>query len=128
MLNSLYLLAAASAAPDPLDGPSIDGEATKMFGHNVRDLTLLLIMIFALAGALFLYAYITRKKRRVALGLAGSRAIYRPEPEEEDSDRRRYRKRRRKPNHPDLLPRRPTLQETGGLPPLRPEEPAEPTQ
>jgi hypothetical protein len=126
MLNLMCFL--ATAAADPLDGPVLEGEASKLFGHNVRDMLLLGGMILALAGTLFLYAYITRKKRRVTLGLAGSRAIYRAEPEEEDSERRRHRKKRRKSSHPELLPRNPTLQETGGLPPLRPEEPAEPTQ
>jgi len=125
MLNLMYFLAAAAA--DPLDGPVLEGEASKLFGHNMRDMLLLGGMILALATALFLYAYITRKKHRATIALAGSRAIYRAEPEE-DSDPRRYRKKRRKSNHPEFLPRNPTLQETGGLPPLRPEEPAEPTQ
>jgi len=124
------------AAVDPLDGPStvFDGQVTKIFGMNARDVVLLAGMALLFGAALFLWAYLTRKKRRLTIGLA-SRAIYRAEPkeereeeEEEDSERRRYRKKRRRRHHPELLPRNPTLQETGGLPPLRPEEPAEPTQ
>jgi len=126
MLNVIYMLAAAAA--DPLDGPVLEGETGKLFGHNVRDAILLGGMVLALAIALFLYAYITRKKHRATIALAGSRPIYRAEPEEDDSDQRRHRKRRRRKDHPDFLPRNPTLQETGGLPPIRPEEPAEPTQ
>jgi hypothetical protein len=34
--------------------------------------------------------------------------------------------RKRRPDHPDNLPRNPTLGETGGLPPVRPDEPAQP--
>src|SRR4051812_25826106 len=126
MLKLIHIFAAA--APDSFDGPVLEGQADKLFGHNVRDVVLLGGMIFALAAVLFLYAYITRKKHRTTISLAGSRAIYRAEAEEEDSDQKRYRKRRRRKDHPDFLPRNPTLQETGGLPPLRPEEPAEPTQ
>ena len=80
-----------------------------------------------LAVALFLFAYLTKKSRRATIGPAGTRAIYRAE-EREDGDARRHRKKRRRRNHPEFLPRNPTLHETGGLPPLRPEEPAEPTQ
>ena len=116
------------AAMDTIDGPVLEGQTTKLFGYNMRDMLLLAGMGLVLAGALFLFAYLTRKKKQTTIGLANSRAIYRAEPEEEDSDRRRYRKRRRKRDHPEFLPRNPTLQETGGLPPLRPEEPAEPTQ
>jgi hypothetical protein len=124
MLTLSYLLAAL----DPMDaGPVLQGEASKVFGYNLRDMLLLAGMAFILAAALFLYAYITRKKRRATIGLANSRAIYRAEPED-DSEPRRYRKRRRRREHPEFLPRNPTLQETGGLPPLRPEEPAEPVQ
>ena len=124
----LYCLLAAAAADPTFDAPVIEGEAGKIFGYNVRDGMLLAGLVLALAGVLFLYVYLTRKKHRSTIAPAGSRAIYRAEPEEEDSERRRHRKRRRKPNHPEFLPRNPTLQETGGLPPLRPEEPAEPTQ
>ena len=126
MLNVIYMLAAAAA--DSFDAPVLEGEASKVFGHNVRDAILLGGMVLALAIALFLYAYITRKKHRATIALAGSRPIYRAEPEEDDPERRHHRKRRRRKDHPDFLPRNPTLQETGGLPPLRPEEPAEPTQ
>jgi hypothetical protein len=40
----------------------------------------------------------------------------------------KHRVRRRRKDHPANLPRNPTLGETGGLPPIRPEEPTEPTQ
>ena len=125
MLHFTYLLAAVTG--DPMDGPVLEGEASKLFGYNVRDMAILGGMVFVLAAALFLFAYLTKKSRRATIGPAGSRAIYRAE-ERDDSDRKRYRKRRRRREHPDFLPRNPTLQETGGLPPLRPEEPAEPTQ
>jgi len=125
MLKVIYFLAAVST--DPLEGPTIEGQTTKLFGYNMRDMLLLGGMVVVLAVTLFLFAYMTKKNRRVTISPAGSRAIYRAE-ERDDSDRRRHRKKRRKRSHPEFLPRNPTLQETGGLPPLRPEEPAEPTQ
>lgn len=124
MLSFLYLLAAADLGETPV---VLEGEASKLFGYSVRDLALLAGMGLILASALFLFAYLTRRNRRATIGLANSRAIYRAE-EPDDSDKRRYRKKRRRRSHPEFLPRNPTLQETGGLPPLRPEEPAEPTQ
>jgi len=125
MLNFTCLLAAAGL--DTMDTPQIEGEASKLFGYNVRDMMILGGMVVVLAVALFLFAYLTKKSRRATIGPAGTRAIYRAE-EREDGDARRHRKKRRRRNHPEFLPRNPTLHETGGLPPLRPEEPAEPTQ
>jgi hypothetical protein len=125
MLSYIYFMAAAAATD--LEAPVLEGETTRLFGYNVRDMAILGGMVFLLAAALFLFAYLTKKSRRTTIGPAGARAIYRAE-EPDDSDHRRYRKKRRKRDHPDLLPRNPTLQETGGLPPLRPEEPVEPTQ
>ena len=125
MLSYIYFLAAATA---DIETPVLEGQTTKLFGYNVRDMAILGGMVFLLAAALFLFAYMTKKSRRTTIGPAGSRAIYRAEESDDSDDRRRYRKKRRKRDHPDLLPRNPTLQETGGLPPLRPEEPVEPTQ
>lgn len=131
------------AAVDPLDAPALEGHTSKLFGMNLRDVLLLACMAFIFGAALFLWAYLTRKKGRNTIALAHSHGIYRGESPsrdrersrererdtEEESERRRYRKKRRRRQHPELLPRNPTLQETGGLPPLRPEEPpAEPTQ
>ena len=127
MLAFIYFFFAAS---DGIEAPVLEGPTSKLFGYSMRELLLLGGMIFVLAAALFLFAYLTRKKQAV-IGPANSRAIYRSEPDDDEpeSERRRYRKKRRRRHHPELLPRNPTLQETGGLPPLRPEEgPAEPTQ
>jgi hypothetical protein len=126
MLSLVYFLAAVEM--DENGASVITGETSKLFGYNMRDLLLLGGMVLVLAVTLFLFAYLTRKNRRETIALANTRPIYRDAPEE-DSERRRYRKKRRRRSHPEFLPRNPTLQETGGLPPLRPEEkPAEPTQ
>ena len=125
MLSLIYFLATIEVDEN---GAVLTGEASKLFGYNLRDMMLLGGMVLVLAAGLFLFAYMMRRNRRDTIALAHSRAIYRSEPADDD-DRRRYRKKRRRRSHPELLPRNPTLQETGGLPPLRPEEnPAEPTQ
>lgn len=134
--KALAVLSPFLAAADVFEPPVIEGQTSKLFGMNVRDVVLLGGMALVFALTLFLWAYLTRKKGRQTIALAHSRAVYRSEPrerdrdeDEEETERRRYRKKRRRRQHPELLPRNPTLQETGGLPPLRPEEPpAEPTQ
>lgn len=105
-------------------------------GGNVSDTTdslIILGFIFVLAAALFSWAYFLRKRPSAVLG---SNALVRPKRRhshrrhahrEEAESSRRIRVRRRRRRHSDDLPRNPTLEETGGLPPLRPEEPEGPS-
>jgi len=108
-----------------------DGAPTKLFGLSVRDFVLLLGVILLLTTVLFLWVYANYRHRRDRVG-SSSRAIYRAEKhaksENGKGENGKTRKKRRRHDHPDLWPRNPTLQETGGLPPLRTEEPLEPTQ
>jgi hypothetical protein len=122
----LALMNFFAAVADP-DGINLtDAQPTQLFGMNLRDVLLLIGAVFILATVLFLWAYATRRSRRAVA--AHPRAVYRAEPMEEDDDRgRRFRKKRRREEHPDNLPRNPTLSETGGLPPVR-DESVEPTQ
>ena len=115
-----------AAMTDP-DGINLtDGQPTRLFGMNLRDVLLLVGAVFLLATVLFLWAYATRRSRRAVA--EHPRAVYRPEPLEEDEDgQKRHRKKRRRIEHPDNFPRNPTLSETGGLPPVR-DESVEPTQ
>src|SRR3954447_923046 len=99
-----------------------EGAPTKLFGLSIRDFVLLLGVIFLLATILFLWVYANFRQRRDRVGTT-SRAVYRSERSEGGKGRRK----RRRVDNPESLPRNPTLQETGGLPPLR-EEPLEPTQ
>lgn len=125
MLDRILLFAAAAndGLQDGLPGPQ--GPA-KLFGLGVRDLTVLVGIAAVLGLVLFLWAYMTRRDRRRHLSRTGviTRAE-RPTRRDESDDRRR-RLRKRRPDHPDNLPRNPTLGETGGLPPIRPDEPAQP--
>ena len=123
MLTRLILLAAQTAAD--MQTPLPPQQPSKLFGFSLRDLLLLLGVVAIIALSLYLFAYLARRKRR--------RRISRSGPEMWGADRHaqtergarvRIRKKRRK--HPDFRPRNPTLGETGGLPPVRPDEPAQP--
>jgi len=94
----------------------------------MSDLLLVLGLGAALAAGLFLIVYLARKDRKSRTS-SGSRVIYRASrkhgelrPVDGESEGTR-RKRKRKE---EFSQRNPTLGETGGLPPLRAEEPVEP--
>jgi len=103
---------------------------------NATDTLIILGFIILLVLALFAWAFFIRRRPTEQLG---AKALVRPsrrsrrrssraheekrsEVVAEDSDRKqRVRRRRRRRAHEDL-PRNPTLGETGGLPPPRPDE------
>jgi len=125
MLDRILLFAAA--ARDALPNNSLpQQEPTKLLGLGVRDLMLLVGIAVVVGLLLFFWVYMTRRERRQHL--SRNKIITRAErqPRRDESDDRRRRLRKRRPDHPDNLPRNPTLGETGGLPPIRPDEPAQP--
>lgn len=90
-----------------------------------RGTIILLASLLTLALVIVFWAFFVRKRPkgpRGTLTVDGSR--HRSSQAYGLSGRRRRRKRRE--NHPENLGRNPTLSETGGLPPLRPEEPPSP--
>ncbi len=130
-------------------------EPSRNARSNIRDILLILGATFLVAVLLFLWAFFLRKRhstrrhhRSHKHGHSHSRTnghthdvaeadIVTPELTEEEpelptpadhSHRRRRRRRKKRPGHPDNRPRNPTLAETGGLPPVRPEESEEPSQ
>jgi hypothetical protein len=125
MLTQLTLLAAQTTADlqAQLPPPSAPSE---LFGLRVRDILLLVGVIAIIALVLYVFAYITRRKRRRRISRSGPEmwGADRHAQSERREGRVRIRKKRRK--HPDFRPRNPTLGETGGLPPVRPDEPAQP--
>jgi hypothetical protein len=111
----------AAQTPDALSEHLGSREPSKLLGLSVRDVALLVGLAGLIGLALFLWAYLTRRDRRRYLSRsAGYHAEHTPSAPRDE--RVRVRKRRR--DHPENLRRNPTLQETGGLPPLRPDEPA----
>ena len=122
MLGAICLFLAEVPGNIDLKGTPVPSTST---GY-LRDILLISGVAVVLALSLFLYVYMTRRNRRTH-SLTGSRAIYRAEkraePEDSEGGHRVRRKRRRKE---EFERRNPTLGETGGLPPIRTEEPAEP--
>jgi len=122
MLGGIHLFLAEVPANIDLKGTPMPPAST---GY-LRDLLLISGVAAVLALSLFLYVYMTRRNRRTHPA-TGARAIYRAEkraePEESEGTHRARRRRRRKE---EFERRNPTLGETGGLPPVRTEEPAEP--
>jgi len=97
-------------------------QAHKLFG---ADVTIILGGVLGLIAILFFWAFFIRKRPKQ---VRGALVPARPEKQAREafgsSGRRKRRKRR--PDHPDNWGRNPTLGETGGLPPARPEEPEAP--
>ena len=121
MLDHSILLAVV----DPLDNnPLRDARPVNLFGLGLREILIVVGVAVILGLLLFLWAYFTYKERRRHSKDHLSRAIYRAEKKPvEAGDPKRVRIKRKRRSHPDNLPRNPTLGETGGLPPIRPDEP-----
>ncbi len=93
------------------------------------DTMMVLGAIMVVAGALFSWAFFIRKRstdRHGALVSSGNSSRGRASASSSGKDGKVRRRRRRE--HPDNLPRNPTLGETGGLPPMRPDEEGSPPQ
>ena len=94
----------------------------QLFG---TDITIILGIALALAAILFFWAFFLRKRPK---SVRGSVVVTRRDKDSKEaygsSGRRKHRKRRA--DHPSNWGRNPTLSETGGLPPPKPEEPESP--
>jgi hypothetical protein len=121
MLRLTWLLAVVEPELD-LKNAASSGDGT----GGLRDVLLIAGVVLVLALTLFLYVYATRRTRPNRTE-SGSQAIYRAEKRlvETPSTEGRRRKKRRRTTE-EFAQRNPTLGETGGLPPLRNDEPAEP--
>ncbi len=122
MLGAIHLFLADVPANVDLKGTPMPPTSS---GY-LRDALLIGGVAAVLALSLFLYVYVTRRNRRTH-SASGSRAIYRAEKRAEPQDSEgKHRVRRRRRRKEEFERRNPTLGETGGLPPVRTEEPAEP--
>ncbi len=117
------------AAAGPMDagfGPApIPNAPSNSLGVNLREILLIAGVGVVLGLILFIWAYLSHKRRRQHHSRDRlSKVITKAEkltPEQLASKRVKIKRRRR--GHPGNLPRNPTLGETGGLPPIRPDEP-----
>ena len=110
-----------------IDPKLVDTKPSKGFSLNLRDTLLIVGVGLILALVLFLWAYLSRKRRRGHSLARSSMSSDHPDREVVPSSsggKVKYRKKRRR--HPDHLPRNPSLGETGGLPPPRPGDSAGP--
>jgi hypothetical protein len=125
MLDRVLLFAAQVADGVP-EGLPQQQEVSNLFGLSLRDVLLLVAVAIIIGLTLFLWAYLTRRERRRHLARS---PVFARDPHQRSSqeaeDRSRMRRRRRR--QPERVKRNPTLGETGGLPPIRPDEPARPT-
>ena len=112
-----FLLAAT--APNP-DEEAIREAASRYTPFVGGETAWILGAMLAVAGAVFIWAIFLRKRPETQ---RGSFVITRTRPEDRAGSSGRRRRRKRKPDHPENLPRNPTLAEIGGLPPLRPDDP-----
>jgi hypothetical protein len=122
MLNLPLLLAQAGSKEVHDIGKTAPFPRPKILG---TDVTIVLAVALVLAAILFFWAFFLRKRPK---SVRGSIVVTRREKHSTEavgsSGRRKHRKRRA--DHPANWGRNPTLSETGGLPPPRPEEPENP--
>ena len=81
----------------------------------------------SVAAAVFFWAVFLRKRPQTQRGSFVVTRVRQGDKERVGSSGRR-RRRKRKADHPDNMPRNPTLAEIGGLPPLRPDDPVPPAE
>lgn len=116
MLKCLLFFAQANDPADNLKA-AIDATTTRPFLRT--DTLIVLGVLVLLATLLFFWVFFLRRR---PVELRGSPVLYRSRSGDASGTPVRRKRRKRRPDHPDNLPRNPTLGETGGLPPLRPDE------
>ena len=115
--KTLWLFAQATPDTDP-EAIRKTLQSRPTSGHS--EIVIILSCALALSLVLFIWAFFIRKRPRSARGSLVVERRRKGSPDEaEDASKRRRRKRR--PDHPDNWGRNPTLGETGGLPPTRPD-------
>ncbi len=120
MLTTAFLLAQL----EPPEEQAIRDGAGRGSSLFSGEMGLILGAVLVLAALLFFWAFFLRKRPQTQRGSLVLERAEREDPERTGSSGRR-RRRKRKAEHPENMPRNPTLAEIGGLPPLRPED-AEP--
>ena len=116
MLNLQFLLAADTPDFDLLRQGQKSANP-QIFG---TDITVVLAVALGLTAILFFWVFFIRSKPTHA---RGSLVVSRTDKKSKESGTStKSRRRRRRGDHPDSWSRNPTLSETGGLPPPRPED------
>jgi hypothetical protein len=114
MLALLFHIAATDPLAETLERTS------KGSGLSARDVLLVSVAGMTLASLLFVWVYLRfRKSRTKAEARDFARLTSSSSGNQSDASEGRRRKRRRRRAH---RPRNPSLQQTGGLPPQRPDD------
>lgn len=110
-----------------MEAPDLDALKNAHKGSNPQifgtDITIILAVLLGITAILFFWVFFLRKKPTHA---RGSLVVERSDKKGRESHTSSGRKRRRRRPAPETWGRNPTLSETGGLPPPRPEEPGTP--
>jgi len=123
MLNILLTLAQTDMQSPEIEAMRNKSKAAPSLWSG--DIGLIAGAVLLMAAALFFWAFFVRKRPKHSHGsLVVERA--RPAAKEAHGADPRRKRRKRRPEHPDNWGRNPTLEETGGLPPARPDEPEGP--
>lgn len=123
MLTLRPLLAGVGPLFDPgVTPPSSNGGGS--FWHSEFVLFVGGGLLFAVV--LFLIVFLAKSRASRGVVSRSPKTVYRDSDNSPATSSRRVRIRKKRAGHPDNRRRNPTLGETGGLPPLRPEEPSEP--
>lgn len=105
--------------------PQIPGAARTTPPLLSRDAAMILAIAGGLALLLFIWAFFLRKRRHPDPHMRVIQDSPIPGPNNSNNHRRRHgRRRHHRRQHSHEMKRNPTLQETGGLPPPRPESEA----
>jgi len=120
MLNAMLLLAQTDLQPQEIEALRHKSKSTPWLWGG--DMGLILGALLLVAALLFFWAVFLRKRPKQS---HGSLVVERARPVAKDAHGAAGRRKRRKkrPDHPDNWGRNPTLEETGGLPPARPDDP-----
>jgi hypothetical protein len=125
MLNTLLLIVQTDLQSPELEAMRNKSKAAPSLWSG--DTGLIIGAVLLVAAALFFWAFFVRKRPKQSHGSLVVERARAPGKEAHAADGRR-RRRKKRPEHPDNWGRNPTLEETGGLPPARPDEPEVPPQ
>ncbi len=120
MLKSLWVLAQIDPKEVEAMREASKASRPKFLG---TDVSVVLAIVLVLSAVLFFWAFFMRRRPKTVRGsLVVERAEKHKHSKEAFGSSGRRKRRKRRPDHPDNWGRNPTLGETGGLPPVRPED------
>ena len=118
-MNLHPILFLAQVPPNTPDPAALRESLKATQGNGHPEVMIIIGCAVAVGLILFIWAFFIRKRPKAA---RGSVVVERRRKGSSGDDASRQGKRKRRPDHPERWGRNPTLGETGGLPPPRPDE------